>query len=467
MRKRILVSFLGIACAAGLFVSCDSDFRTKLSSFMGGMSTNIYEENGLVPSTVDTASVDAVASVATSATSTSTGASVTIGSGATALSVPTTATTYLAPQTDTTTLTNNLSAALADEKSTAALKESLSSTVTDSTTQDAVNGTIQVVNDTISAISTSVSSSSSSSLSPEQKTQITNLLSSMTLSTIPDDQMTQGDVVVAQAMSNLIAEAASTLTSVNVSDSASIQAALDLIDQATTVAKATAALSSTNSDFMSGVNLGDLLAGFTSSRSAGRSGGTVSLTDASSYISTINAIAPKIFSAMGVKKTEGVYSITEDVWDAFVARQSQYRAAMQLGMAPIDIYGLSTLKGKGFDEDTLGIDANTLVTYLLSVVFTEANRIYPSDTDENTDNALDTLNDFLSKNQKLVSGTLTASDAIVYPELPTVDEEAKTRLKAALGVARSMNSVGIGISQVGEYLTDDLIDDLFSSGSDE
>jgi hypothetical protein len=27
--------------------------------------------------------------------------------------------------------------------------------------------------------------------------------------------------------------------------------------------------------------------------------------------------------------------------------------------------------------------------------------------------------------------------------------------------------VGIGISQVGEYLTDDLIDDLFSSGSDE
>ncbi|MCH3920760.1 MAG: hypothetical protein LKE39_09945 [Sphaerochaeta sp.] len=267
MRKRILVSLLGIACAAGLFVSCDSDFRTKLSSFMGGMSTNIYEENGLVPSTVDTASVDAVASVATSATSTSTGASesvsgtVTIGSGATALSVTTNATTYLAPQTDTTTLTNNLSSALADESSTAALKESLSSTVTDSTTQDAVNGTIQVVNDTISAISTSVSSSS---LSPEQKTQITNLLSSMTLSTIPDDQMTQGDVVVAQAMSNLISNAASTLTSVDTSDSASIQAALDLIDQATTVAKATAALSSTNSDFMSGVNLGDLIDLFSS-----------------------------------------------------------------------------------------------------------------------------------------------------------------------------------------------------------
>jgi hypothetical protein len=53
--------------------------------------------------------------------------------------------------------------------------------------------------------------------------------------------MTQGDVVVAQAMSNLIAEAALHLTSVDVSDFASIQAALDLIDQATTVAKATAA----------------------------------------------------------------------------------------------------------------------------------------------------------------------------------------------------------------------------------
>lgn len=461
MRKRILVSLLGIACAAGLFVSCDSDFRTKLSSFMGGMSTNIYEENGLVPSTVDTASVDAVASVATSATP-ATGASsggtvnLSFGSGSSSVTVTTSAETYLAPQSDTTTLTNNLSAALADEKSTAALKESLSSTVTDSTTQDAVNGTIQVVNDTISAISTSVSSSS---LSPEQKTQITNLLSSMTLSTIPDDQMTQGDVVVAQAMSNLISNAASTLTSVDTSDSASIQAALDLIDQATTVAKATAALSSTNSDFMSGVNLGDLIAGFTSSRSAG-SRGTVSLTDASSYISTINAIAPKIFSAMGVKKTEGVYSITEDVWDAFVARQSQYRAAMRLGMAPIDIYGLSTLKSKGFDEDTLGIDANTLVTYLLSVVFTEANSLYGND-------AYTTVTTFLSNNPKLVSGTLTASDAISYPELPTVDEDAKTRLKAALGVARSMNSVGIGISQVGEYLTDDLIDDLFSSGSDE
>lgn len=269
MRKRILVSLLGIACAAGLFVSCDSDFRTKLSSFMGGMSTNIYEENGLVPSTVDTASVDAVASVATSATP-ATGApsggtvDLSFGSGSSSVPVRTSAETYLAPQSDTTTLTNNLSAALADEKSTAALKESLSSTVTDSTTQDAVNGTIQVVNDTISAISTSVSSSS---LSPEQKTQITNLLSSMTLSTIPDDQMTQGDVVVAQAMSNLISNAASTLTSVDTSDSASIQAALDLIDQATTVAKATAALSSTNSDFMSGVNLGDLIAGFTSSRS--------------------------------------------------------------------------------------------------------------------------------------------------------------------------------------------------------
>jgi hypothetical protein len=62
---------------------------------------------------------------------------------------------------------------------------------------------------------------------------------------------------------------------------------------------------------------------------------------------------------------------------------------------------------------------------------------------------------------------LTASDEIVYPDLPTVDEDAKTRLKAALGVARSMNSVGIGISQVDTYLKDDLIDDLFSSGSDE
>jgi len=457
MRKRILVSLLGIACAAGLFVSCDSDFRTKLSSFMGGMSTNIYEENGLVPSTVDTASVDAVASVATSATSTSTGASVTIGSGATALSVTTTATTYLAPQTDTTTLTNNLSSALADESSTAALKASLSTAVEDENTQAAVNGTIQVVNDTIAAIQDSLSTSGM-----DEATQrvVSSLLSSMALNTVPDGEMTQGDVVVAQAMSNLIAEAASTLTSVDVSDSASIQAALDLIDQATTVAKATAALSSTNSDFMSGVNLGDLIAGFTSSRSAGRSRGTVSLTDASSYISTINAIAPKIFSAMGVKKTDGVYSITEDVWDAFVARQSQYRAAMQLGMAPIDIYGLSTLKGKGFDEDTLGIDANTLVTYLLSVVFTEANSLYGND-------AYTTVTTFLSNNPKLVSGTLTASDAIVYPELPTVDEDAKTRLKAALGVARSMNSVGIGISQVGEYLTDDLIDDLFSSGSDE
>ncbi|MCH3908260.1 MAG: hypothetical protein LKE28_08500 [Sphaerochaeta sp.] len=427
------------------------------------MSTNIYEENGLVPSTVDTASVDAVASVATSATSTSTGASesvsatVTIGSGATALSVTTTATTYLAPQTDTTTLTNNLSSALADESSTAALKASLSTAVEDENTQAAVNGTILVVNDTIAAIQDSLSTSGM-----DEATQrvVSSLLSSMALNTVPDGEMTQGDVVVAQAMSNLIAEAASTLTSVDVSDSASIQAALDLIDQATTVAKATAALSSTNSDFMSGVNLGDLIAGFTSSRSAGRSRGTVSLTDASSYISTINAIAPKIFSAMGVKKTEGVYSITEDVWDAFVARQSQYRAAMQLGMAPIDIYGLSTLKGKGFDEDTLGIDANTLVTYLLSVVFTEANSLYGND-------AYTTVTTFLSNNPKLVSGTLTASDAIVYPELPTVDEEAKTRLKAALGVARSMNSVGIGISQVGEYLTDDLIDDLFSSGSDE
>ena len=460
MRKRIAGSLVGMACIIGLFVSCDSEIRSKLSSLMGGMSNNIYEEAGWVESTVNTASVNAVADTASLASflGVSEG-SVTINDS---LSVSTSAGAYLSPQsvTESASLISNLSAALSDEDSTAAL-QSILSTPADDTVKAAVNGSIQLVDDTIDAIRTTILEDAS--LSFEDKEALTGLLSSMEMASIPLDQMTQGDVVVVQAMTNLLSDAADTLTVFDASDANSVQAALDLIDRATTVAKAAAALSSTNTDFMAGVDFGSLVGSFTRSIHVR---GTVTIDDDNlgPYLSTINAIAPKVFAAMGVAESDGSYSISETKWSTFVARMSQYRTAMTLGMTPIELYG-NELQGK-FGADMLGLDANTMMTYILSVVVTEVPKLFGGDT-------LATVGTFLDDNTALVAGTLEKGNSITYPDGVEVKlrsygtDEVKKRLKASLSVVRTMNETGMKISEISSYLTDDLIDSLFEWTQEE
>lgn len=416
MKKAFVLSLL-VPILALTMISCDADMRTNLANLMGNVSGNVYVENGLVePNTADAeAAVAAVAAIGTAAGSTATAtvssgaATVTIGTTLN-VNVPTTSTTTLttlAPQTETEQ--DALAESLADTFNSDTQTETLLTELAQPATtaqQEAATGSIEVFNATLTALQSALPSGS----------DLGTTFASLTLP-VPDaeTELTQGDILAMQLMTNLISNTVAALeaiapsgdlgaiTSTTLEDNQSTL--LSIVDDALFAAQVTEQISGAASiDFSGQLDLASLLEDLNKSKS-------VELTDAGEFLGTINNLAPDIIDLMGVTISGSTYTYDAKVYKSFVLNQKTYRSSIEQAMKMIKLGKVNTsnlTKAK--------FDTSTLIKYVLAIFITEYDG-YIRGTSAITDKPYDIIEAVLNDNPKLGLGTLTTTDSLNEPTI--------------------------------------------------
>ena len=306
--KKMFVLVLLVPILTIALISCDADIRSNIAGFMGNLGGNVYIDNEWVqPNTADAeAAAETIASLGTG----SGAVAVTAGGSSSelgiAITVPAGVTTVLAPQTSTqqTELKNNIATALTSPTQTKTLLQNLSQPASTEQITAAV-GTVTVFNAAISALQ--------SELPPGS--ELANTIAELALPAITSsDELTQGDILVLQMMTNLISNTVATLNTVSNNNLGSLTDAqlqnnqtqvLSIVDDALFTAQIAEHLSgSATIDFSGQLDLASLLGNLNKGSKASR--GTIELTDAGDFIGTINNIIPDLVDLLGVK--DGAYS---------------------------------------------------------------------------------------------------------------------------------------------------------------
>ena len=205
--KKALIPILLVLLLTLAFTSCDANIRQDIASLMGDFSENVYIANGFVEAntanaaavTATTASIgtgDSAQTVIEKTANTTFGVSVT---------VPTGVTKIIKPQTETEQeeTKENLATAFASPTQTAELVESLKTPITDVEQVKAAEGTILLFNATLDKLKNDLATSNE---------KLSETLSELTLPTLEEgEELTQGDVLVLQMMTNLISNTVATL----------------------------------------------------------------------------------------------------------------------------------------------------------------------------------------------------------------------------------------------------------------
>ena len=412
MKKAFVLSLL-VPILALTMISCDADMRTNLANLMGNVSGNVYVENGLVePNTADAeAAVAAVAAI--SGTTVEAGDSDTLGISVT---VPGTVTSILVPQTETEqdALAESLADTFNSDTQTETLLTELALPAT-AAQQEAATGSIEVFNATLTALQSALPSGS----------DLGTTFASLTLP-VPDaeTELTQGDILAMQLMTNLISNTVAALeaiapsgdlgaiTSTTLEDNQSTL--LSIVDDALFAAQVTEQISGAASiDFSGQLDLASLLEDLNKSKS-------VELTDAGEFLGTINNLAPDIIDLMGVTISGSTYTYDAKVYKSFVLNQKTYRSSIEQAMKMIKLGKVNTsnlTKAK--------FDTSTLIKYVLAIFFTEydayiKNTIEDGSITDITAKPYDIIEAVLNDNPKLGLGTLTTTDSLNEPDpLPT------------------------------------------------
>lgn len=416
MKKAFFLVLLVPILTIGL-ISCDASIRSNIADFMGGFSGNVYVEAGLVePNSDDVeAAVAIVSALGTSSESVSTlsggstdafnvGINVTVAADSTILKPQSTA--------DQTTLKTDLAATLNSPTQTATLLTELAKPITDSAQKKVVADTVTVFNDTLTALKGQLTGDA----------ELQTAIDKLTLPAVDatNDTLTQGDVLVLQMMTNLVANTVTKLKAINsdltLIDNTAIENnktdLLTIVDDALFTAQMAEQISGAASiDFSGQLDLASLLDSLdddSSSSIKSRADEPIDLGDATEFLATINGIVPDVLDLMGVTKSGETFVYTEAKYKSFILNQKAYRSAMEHGM---------TFKRKGgIDRADLlnaNLDTSTLIKYALAVFVTE-HEAYISAKGSNTGYGL--ILSFLNANPKLGNGTLTDADQLFIPE---------------------------------------------------
>ncbi len=211
--KKMFVLVLLVPMLTIAFISCDADMRSNLAGLMGGLGGNVYIDNGLVEP--DTAAAEAaVAVIATlgtagSTTTASDSASATIfGLTEVDLSALSGDTTVLAPQSEEEQeeLKADIATTFASPTQTETLLEELKAPATDEQ-KAAVIGTTTVFNAVVDELANTLASTNPSLASAIQELALPELDA--------DDEISQGDLLILQMMTNLISNTVATLNTVS------------------------------------------------------------------------------------------------------------------------------------------------------------------------------------------------------------------------------------------------------------
>ena len=422
--KRVVVLVLLVPILALTMISCDADMRSNIASLMDGFGGNVYEDAGFI--VANTAQAEAAAATV-AAIGTGDGAeTVAEGSSSTTLgvsiTVPTGVTKILAPQTPTQQkeLKDNLGDAFNSDTQKEQLLKDLKTSVTDADQKAAAQGTVKVFNATLDQIKTDLASTS----------ELGDTLAKLKLPEIAtDDDLTQGDLLALQLMTDLISNTVATLTEIggsgdlggvdatSLEDPANKTKVLSIIDDALFAAEVAEQISGSASiDFTGQIDLGSLLdsLGDKGTRSRGE---PIALTDAEDFIGTINDLAPTIVELMGItyNTTSEEFEYTPAKYKSLLLNQQIYRSSMEQALKMMDLGNIA----KG-DMDNLNFDTSTLVKYALAVFITEHHAFWKSEKESNS--AAIAPNEIIALylndsdgNKRLGLGTLTKDDVLTQP----------------------------------------------------
>ncbi len=466
--KKMFVLVLLVPILTIALISCDADIRSNIAGFMGGLGGNVYVDNEWVePNKADAEA--AVATITTLGTAGST-TTATASSNATMFGISDVDlsglsgdTTILAPQATVaqTELKDSLATALASPTQTKTLLQNLSQPASTEQITAAV-GTVTVFNAAISALQ--------SELPPGN--ELANTIAELALPAITSsDELTQGDILVLQMMTNLISNTVATLNTVSNNNLGSLTDAqlqdnqtqvLSIVDDALFTAQIAEQLSgSATIDFSGQLDLASLLENLNKGSKTSR--GAIELTDAGDFIGTLNNIIPDLVDLLGVK--DGAYSKAD--YQKFILNQRAYRAAIEhaLSFAKKGNLTSAQLQNRGVSFDT-----STLIKYIYAVLMTEHHGYWESKgfTEITDPRPEEIILAYLNANPKLAAGTLTVSDSITAPEITGFDYDGfpahlhgkgSDYLKAIINNLIAINNVG-GIAQLTEALEDFLDEDF-------
>lgn len=429
MKKSIVLVLLVPILAFGL-ISCDATMRTNLVDLMDSFSGNVYIDNGLV--TVDTA--DAEAAAATASTIGSAATVETVAGGATTaiggVSITgVSATTTLKPQTTTeqTTFQTTLADTLKSPTQTQTLLTSLKTTAT-SDQQTSAQGTVEVVNKSLDAIKTDITT---------KAPKVAAALESLKIPTVADPtKLTQADLMVMQLVTNLVSNTVAALNNIGGSltsfDETTLAANKDkiqgVIDDALFTAQMVAQVSGAATiDFSGSLDLGGLIDSLSKSLSKGlTSKGDVALTDAASYMGTINSIVPQVVKLMGITKnsTSGDFEYTASAYNHFHDYSgyyygSVYNASVFLAQSAIEVGFLKYHDGSvtPLILSALDLFLNEFLAFWSAEDAAAAAGSKPLDIQAIIVAYLNAG----SGNKALASGTLTKDDVLTLPNPTTLN----------------------------------------------
>ncbi|MBI9096115.1 MAG: hypothetical protein JEY71_14705 [Sphaerochaeta sp.] len=413
--KRVLVLVLLVPILALTMISCDADMRSNIANLMDGFGGNVYEDAGFI--VANTAQAEAAA-VIVAAIGTDAEDADADGFGVT-IPAPAVGTKVLAPQSEAeqTVLKDNLGDAFNSDTQKEQLLEELKKPVTDPTQIAAAQGTVEVFNATLDALKTQLGSGD---------TELGKTLEKLKLPVIASgDDLTHGDMLALQLMTDLISNTVATLTEIGgtlagatdaaLGDPANKDKVLSIIDDALFAAEVAEQISGAASIDFTGLLVDDLEGLLNRGARGTRAVETIALTDAEDFIGTINALAPTIVELMGITYDGTNFIYTNAKYKSFLLNQQIYRSSMEQALKMMELGNIAKS-----DMDNLNFDTSTLVKYALSVFITEHHAFWESEeasdataTDPNVIIAL-YLNDSAG-NKKLGLGTLTKDDVLTQP----------------------------------------------------
>jgi hypothetical protein len=379
--KKALIPILSVLLLTLAFTSCDANIRQDIAGLMGDFSGNVYIESGMVE-----------ANTANAAAVTTTTASIGTGDSAIDLSddtdgkdetfgieidIPSEVTTIIKPQTEAEqeAIKDDLATAFASPTQTEQLVESLKAPASDKQIE-AAEGTILVFNATLDQLKEELGDES----------ELADILVELKLPAVEGgEELTQGDILILQMMTNLITNTVTNLdtddsndsfTSIDITKAENKEKVLSIVDDALFTAQVAEQLSGAASiDFSGQLDLAALLEGMNddTSQSVSRAEGDNEFGD---ILVSLNDLIPDLLPVMGITHTGNDFDYTKAKYQSFLMNQKAYRGSIEhaLQFARKSELELSEVPNANFDT-------STLIKYLISVIFTEHHAYWESEGD--------------------------------------------------------------------------------------
>lgn len=414
--KRLIILVLLVSILALTMISCDADMRSSLSGFMSSFNNNVYVDAGWVtPNTAQAEeAINQIAQIGSDTTSLSS------GDTTKAMGIDVTVsgdTVILKPQGKgkQDELKDNLSDAFNSPTQTQKLLNELNKPASDEQ-KAAAKGTIEVFNKTLDALKNELDGAE----------ELGNVLSNLKLPEIgDDDDLTQGDMLMLQLMTDLISNTVDSLGKIggdggvgDVDDkdfANHLDDIMAIINDALFVADMAENMSGAASiDFTGQLDLGALMDSLNDDRGSRSRGEPIKLDDAEDFLGIINSLAKSLTNLMGMTFTNSTkeFKYADKAYQSFLINQQAYRSSMEEALALVEMGGINKKAVASAD-----FDASTIIKYTLSVIITEHHDFWfvTSDRTQAPNKAIEKFFNE-SENWKLGRGELTVSDELILPD---------------------------------------------------